>query len=239
MMAEYGLKEELFWLCFSVLLCVVVGNSYRNDVHALHNDERMTHHGSLPTINVHLIPHSHQDCGWLKTVDQYFYGLNSSIYNVGVQNIYDSVVTSLLDNANRRFVAIEMAFFSRWYYLQPLFIRNQVKLLVQQGRLSFANGGWCMHDEAASHWMSQIEHTTLGHRFLKSEFNFEPSVGWQIDPFGHSATQASLLSAEIGFDALFFGRIDYQEHNQRASKQELEFIWRGSKSLPHLGSLLF
>jgi uncharacterized paraquat-inducible protein A len=25
-------------------------------------------------INVHLIAHSHDDVGWLKTVDQYFYG---------------------------------------------------------------------------------------------------------------------------------------------------------------------
>jgi len=33
---------------------------------------------------------------------------------------------------------------------------------------------------------------------------------WQIDPFGHSSTQASLLSWASGFDALFFGRIDYQ-----------------------------
>ncbi len=36
-----------------------------------------------------------------------------------------------------------------------------------------------------------------------------PTVGWQIDPFGHSSTQAS-LSALYGFDAQFFGRADYQ-----------------------------
>jgi alpha-mannosidase len=35
-------------------------------------------------------------------------------------------------------------------------------------------------------------------------------VGWQIDPFGHSSTQASLMSTLVGFDALFFGRSDYQ-----------------------------
>lgn len=48
------------------------------------------------------------------------------------------------------------------------------------------------------------------HRFLNRTFGVTPKVAWQIDPFGHSATQASLLSAAAGFEALFFGRADYQ-----------------------------
>jgi hypothetical protein len=43
-----------------------------------------------------------------------------------------------------------------------------------------------------------------------SEFGIKPKIGWQIDAFGHSSTNA-MLFAEMGFDAWFFGRLDYQD----------------------------
>lgn len=54
-----------------------------------------------------------------------------------------------------------------------------------------------MHDEAATHYVDMIEQTTLGHNFIKKEFGVTPRIGWQIDPFGHSAVQAYLLGAEV------------------------------------------
>ncbi|XP_028121094.1 probable alpha-mannosidase At5g13980 isoform X2 [Camellia sinensis] len=89
----------------------------------------------------------------------------------------------------------------------------------------------CMHDEAAPHYIDMIDQTTLGHRFIKEEFDVTPRIGWQIDPFGHSAVQAYLLGAEVGFDSLFFGRIDYQDRAKRKNEKSLEVVWRGSKSL--------
>lgn len=55
----------------------------------------------------------------------------------------------------------------------------------------------CMHDEATPHYIDLIDQTTMGHLFIKDEFGQTPRVGWQIDPFGHSAVQAYLLGAEV------------------------------------------
>ena len=38
-----------------------------------------------------------------------------------------------------------------------------------------------------------------------------PRGTWQIDPFGHSNTEAWLLGAEAGFESLYWGRTDYQD----------------------------
>ena len=52
-------------------------------------------------LNVHLIPHSHDDVGWLKTVDQYFLGSEEGIQEAGVQYIIDSVVKELAFDESR------------------------------------------------------------------------------------------------------------------------------------------
>ena len=36
---------------------------------------------AAPAITVHLVPHSHQDVGWLKTADQYYYGSNDTLHH--------------------------------------------------------------------------------------------------------------------------------------------------------------
>ncbi|KAI3665362.1 hypothetical protein L6452_43986 [Arctium lappa] len=181
-------------------------------------------------LNVHLVPHSHDDVGWLKTIDQYFVGSNNSIQGACVENVLDSVVMSLLRDPNRKFIFAEMAFFQRWWVLQSPDIQAAVKKLVSAGQLEFVNGGWCMHDEAATHYIDMIDQTTLGHDLIKRNFNVTPRAGWQIDPFGHSAVQAYLLGAELGFDSLHFARIDYQDRAKRKDDKSLEVVWRGSKT---------
>ena len=183
-------------------------------------------------LNVHVVPHTHDDVGWLKTVEQYYYGLNMTIQPACVQTILDSMIQALLDVPSRTFVYVEMKFFSMWWNQQSKAVQESVRKLVHTTRqLSFANGGWCMHDEATTHFMGMIDQTTLGHDFLKRELDVIPRVGWQLDPFGHSATQASLLTSKIGFDALYFGRVDHQDLELRHQTQECEGLWSSSPSL--------
>nr|XP_035141180.2 lysosomal alpha-mannosidase isoform X5 [Callithrix jacchus] len=183
-------------------------------------------------LNVHLVPHTHDDVGWLKTVDQYFYGIKNDIQHAGVQYILDSVISALLEEPTRRFIYVEIAFFSRWWHQQTNATQEVVRDLVRQGRLEFANGGWVMNDEAATHYGAIVDQMTLGLRFLEDTFGNDgrPRVAWHIDPFGHSREQASLF-AQMGFDGFFFGRLDYQDKWARMQKLEMEQVWRGSASL--------
>ncbi|KAL6905806.1 hypothetical protein ACP4OV_003407 [Aristida adscensionis] len=181
-------------------------------------------------VTVHLVPHSHDDVGWLKTMDQYYVGSNNSIQGACVMNTLDSVVDALAADAARKFVVVEQAFFQRWWAEKSPKIQSLVRELVDSGQLEFINGGWCMHDEAAVHYIDMIDQTTLGHRMIKKQFNKTPRAGWQIDPFGHAAVQAYLLGAELGFDSMHFARIDYQDRAKRKEDKALEVIWRGSRT---------
>ena len=103
-------------------------------------------------LNVHIVPHTHDDVGWRKTVDQYYTGQNNSIQHAGVRYILDSVVRSLAEDPERKFVYAEQGFFQRWWAQQTAEVQALTRRLVRAGQLQFINGGWCMHDEASPLW---------------------------------------------------------------------------------------
>lgn len=60
-----------------------------------------------------------------------------------------------------------------------------------------------------------------------------PKVGWQVDPFGHSLTQG-VISKEIGFQGMFFQRMNYVEKEVRFQDGTRIFNW----DLEHLDKKL-
>lgn len=98
-------------------------------------------------LQIHLVPHTHDDVGWLKTVDQYFYGAERLVQAGSVQYILDTVIDELNKNPNRTFIYVEIAFFKRWWDEQNDGTKTVVKKLVKNKQLEFINGGWSMNDE--------------------------------------------------------------------------------------------
>jgi Glycosyl hydrolases family 38 N-terminal domain len=79
-------------------------------------------------LRIHVVPHTHDDAGWLKTVDQYYVGSRQKIQLAGVQYILDTVVQCLQADPARRFTYAEIAFFSRWWRQQDDGMKRKVCL---------------------------------------------------------------------------------------------------------------
>ena len=65
----------------------------------------------------------------------------------------------------------------------------------------------------------------MGRQFLFKEFGIIPKIAWHVDEFGHSSVNAKLF-AELGYEALFFARADYQDKIKRRAEKNMEFIWK-------------
>lgn len=90
-------------------------------------------------VHLHIVSHSHDDVGWLKTADGY--------YDEDVQVLLTNVMHSLQKSSNRKFVQVETYYFSRWWQRQNETVHTAVRQLVKNGQLTFANGGWVVNDE--------------------------------------------------------------------------------------------
>ena len=81
--------------------------------------------------------------------------------------------------------------------------------------------GWSSRSSEISQFHSLAQNNSQFYpgrsiQFLNETFGEcgRPRVAWQIDPFGHAREQANLF-AQMGFDGLFFGRLDYDDKKTR------------------------
>jgi alpha-mannosidase len=54
-------------------------------------------------LYIHLVPHSHDDVGWLKTVDGYFEGARTDIQDANVEMTIDTAIMELLRDPTRTY----------------------------------------------------------------------------------------------------------------------------------------
>ena len=171
-------------------------------------------------LQVIIVPHSHNDPGWLLTFEQYF--------EQRTQGILNTIVASLEEKRERKFVWAEMSYLSMWWSRASADMRAKMRrLIVETKQLEIVTGGWVMTDEANSNYYSMIEQMVLGHEWLKAnvDASITPKHGWSIDPFGYTPTMAYLLK-QMGFDAMLIQRVHYHLKKHLAQHTQLEFKWR-------------
>ena len=171
----------------------------------------------ISDINIHVIPHTHMDPGWLNTPEEYY-------FNERIEDIFDTMLNSLLKDKKKTFVINEIFYFLKWYNSKDKKAQSKMKQLINKKRVEFVSGGYVVNDEATPLYYNIMDQIRIGHQFLQEEFGIIPKTGWYIDSFGHSAANAHILS-KLNYENLVLGRLHYDYLDLLKDNQNIEFYW--------------
>ena len=168
-------------------------------------------------LQVIVMPHSHNDPGWLKTIDGYF--------ATATKSIITNIVDKLTENRNMTFIWTEMSYLSLWWDSASVDLKEKLRALLSSGRLEIPTGGWVMTDEANVDLFSMVDQLVEGHSFLRSTLDVRPVSSWSVDSFGHGGTFPHLL-ARAGIDNMVVMRVHYAWKEWLAKYQQGDFLWK-------------
>lgn len=155
---------------------------------------------SMPPLKVFILPHSHNDPGWLISMTEYFEKDTKKILNL--------IVEQLMMKKEMKFIWTEISFLELWWQQASDEQKTSFKELVHERRIEIMTGGWVMTDEANPHFHAMLDQLIEGHQWVKNNLGIEPKIGYSIDPFGQGSTVPHLLALS-GFDGAIIQRIHY------------------------------
>ncbi|XP_050523263.1 alpha-mannosidase 2 isoform X2 [Daktulosphaira vitifoliae] len=174
--------------------------------------------GSSFPLKVIVVPHSHNDPGWLKTYEGY--------YHSQTRNILNNMVDKLAMFKNMTFIWSEISFLSQWWESAHPSKKKVIQRLIAEGRLEITTGGWVMTDEATSHIYGMLDQMIEGHQWVKNNLGVKVKTGWSVDPFGHGPTVPYLLKESEVTGGTIIQRIHYVWKEWLARNQNGHFFWR-------------
>jgi len=207
-----GSKTVYLVSCLSALVALIAIYLLRKKVISpLHSGPRVLKSG----VTYYLIPHSHDDLGWLETVKYY--------YERNVTRILNSSISALMKDPSRIFTYTEVGFLRMWADGRPD-RQRMLKHLVSNGQLEMLNGGVSAHDNACPYYDDIVTNYEYGREWLYQTVGALPRSGWLIDPFGYSLTTTRLYS-EMGDDNYVFNRITSITKRRLMKNGQQAFNW--------------
>ena len=168
-------------------------------------------------LTVIVVPHSHNDPGWHKTVDEYF--------KDQTEHTLDYMVGKLLKFPKMTFIWAESVFLSIWWIKQNLRTKDIVKSLIRDGRIEVVVGSWVVPDEANPYYYALVDQMIEGHQWLSDHMGVKPRNTWSLDPFGYSSTLPYLYK-RAGFENMVILRVHDDMKELLIADKSLEFMWR-------------
>ena len=168
-------------------------------------------------LTVIVVPHSHNDPGWQKTVGEYF--------DDQTKLILDNMVEKLQKYPRMTFLWAETVFLSMWWKHIDETTKESVKRLISRGQLEVVGGGWVVPDEANPHYFALVDQLIEGHNWLDVNLGVKPTNTWSLDPFGYSSTLPYLYK-RAGFEHMVILRVHTDVKEELVGRKALEFFWR-------------
>ncbi len=170
-------------------------------------------------LQVIVVPHSHNDPGWHKTVEGYF--------EDQTKPTLDNMLEKLQLYPNMTFIWAESVFLHMWWQTLQQRERKVVRGLIRDGQLEIVVGSWVVPDEANPHFSSMVNQMVEGHHWLQSTLGVKPQNSWSLDPFGYSSSLPYLYK-RAGFRNMVILRVHREVKALLENQTALEFGWRQS-----------